>query len=151
MKNYLNKLSALKLAHEQEKAKPPPPKSPALDASPKSSSSPPHKHSAPTPSRTASPTLPTSSSASSNQGPNQRALSTLANLLRSPQRILTHFSSLMQDLSQDDSFLRTLLFAAALILVLLRRDVRVRLKLGFAWIQRKIKETIVMGGKVGYL
>jgi hypothetical protein len=43
------------------------------------------------------------------------------------------------------------LFAIALIVALLRRDVRARVRLGIAWITKKIKETVVMGGKVGYL
>ena len=75
--------------------------------------------------------LPAESSTSS--APTQRTLSTLAHLLlRHPSRYLRQFLSLLQDLSQDDSFLRTLLFALALIVALLRRDVRTRLRLAIA-------------------
>lgn len=36
-------------------------------------------------------------------------------------------------------------------MALVRRDVRARLRIAFAWVSRKVRETIVMGGKVGYL
>jgi hypothetical protein len=84
--------------------------------------------------------------------PNPKTLSTLANsFLRHPSRYIQQFFALLQELSRDDSFLRTLLFALALIVALLRRDVRARVRLAFAWLSRKVRETIVMGGKVGYL
>ena len=87
----------------------------------------------------------------STPAPTQRTLSTLASrLLRNPARALRHFLSLLQELSRDDSFLRTLLFALALVVALLRRDVRARLRMVWMWLNRRVRETIAMGSKVGY-
>jgi hypothetical protein len=150
---YIAKLDDLKLARENEKKNPPKPINPL---SMKSTPTKPKLISPSTsslddildlpPSPTQTPIPPTSPS------PTQRTLSTLATrLLRRPSRYLWQFFSLLQDLSQDDSFLRTLLFALALIAALIRRDIRARLRLAFTWVGRKVRETIVMGGKVGYL
>jgi hypothetical protein len=152
-------LADLKVLRAKEKAKPITPPEPPISS--KSTKSPPKVHSTskrssteddllnlpPLPIQTSLPAEPSNSSA-----PTQQTLSTLAHrLLRHPSRYLRQFLSLLQELSQDDSFLRTLLFALALIVALLRRDVRARLKLAMAWVGRKVRETIVMGGKVGYL
>lgn len=98
------------------------------------------------PSPTRTPLPDPNPSSSSAPAPSQRTLSTLANrLLRHPSRYLRQFFSLLRELSQDDSFLRTLLFALALVVALLRRDVRTRVRLALAWMVRKVRETIVMG------
>lgn len=142
-----------------EKAKPPPQSQPAKSTT---SSRPSPKLRSPSSKSTSSkeelhelPPSPTQTHIPANSSPpapTPRTLSTLANrLFRHPSRYFRHFLALLQDLSQDDSFLRTLLFAIALIVALVRRDVRARLRLAFAWVSRKVRETIVMGGKVGYL
>jgi len=153
-------LEGLKAAREREKLKPPQPTIPTTKATkPSPKVRPPSTRSTSTddddllnlpPSPTQAP-LPSDSS-SGRSAPTRRTLSTLATrLFGHPSRFVRQFLTLLQDLSQDDSFLRTLLFALALIVALLRRDVRARVRLALAWMGRKVRETIGMAGKVGYL
>ena len=90
----------------------------------------------PIPIETALPVTPT-------PAPAQKTLSTLANrLFGHPSRYLRQFFSLIYELSHDDSFLRTFLFALALTMALLRRDVRYRVRVAITWIARKVRETM---------
>jgi hypothetical protein len=156
-KGYIAKLEDIKATREREELKPPRPTLPnTKPTKPSPKVRPPSTRSTSTddedllnlpPSPTQAP-LPNDTSSA----PTRRTLSTLATrLFGHPSRFLRQFLTLLQDLSQDDSFLRTLLFALALIVALLRRDVRARVRLALAWMGRKVRETIGMAGKVGYL
>ena len=150
----------LRLAREQEKNRPKisppapsaptpsPPKNTTAATRARSTISGSSSSSSPTsPSYETAPSIPPSSTT-----PTPHTLSTLANrFLRNPSRYLQQFYSLLHELSRDDSFLRKLLFILAFTLALLRRDVRARVKLAGSWLYKKIRETISMGGKVGYV